>query len=293
MDPQSSTVEQKLARISRSQHGIATRPELLAAGLTADEIRGRVRKGLLLREYPGVYRVGHRAPSVEARYLAAVRACGEGAVLSGRAAAYLLSLLKGQPPPPEVTTRSERRVRGVITRRSRRVQATSHRGIPVTTVPQTVADLAAELDEDELARLFHEANVRYRTTPEHVEAVLRPNAPGAGKLRRVMNGDTHVLLSKLERGFLKLLKAHSLPLPETNRRTGSHYVDCRWPDHELTVELNSYRFHNSRHSWERDYQREREAYKRKDRFRRYTWTDVFDDPAPMIEELRELLLGYM
>lgn len=289
MCPQSSTVEQKLTRIAGRQHAIVTRPELLAAGITADEIRRRVRKGLLVREYPGVYCVGHPARSVEARYLAAVRACGKGATLSGRAAAYLLSLLKGPPPPPEVTTKTERCVKGIVTRRSRKIRATTHRGIPVTTVPQTVADLAADLDEHELARLFHEANVLYRTTPAHVEAVLRPNAPGAGKLRRVMNGDAHVLLSKLERGFIRALRAAKLPLPKTNRKAGSHFIDCRWPDRRLTVELNSYRFHNSRYSWEQDYKREREARRRKDRFRRYTWADVFEDPAPTIEELRELL----
>src|SRR4051812_33384935 len=188
MRPQSSTVENKLARIAGSQHGIATRPELLAVGLSAEAIKRRIRKGALLVEYPGVYRVGHRAPSVEARYLAAVRACGRGAVLSGRAAAYLLSLLKGSPPPPEVTTKTQRRVKGLATRRSRRIEATTYRGIPVTTVPQTVADLAAALDEDGLARVFHEANVRYRTTPAHVEAGLRPNAPRAPKPRRGMRG---------------------------------------------------------------------------------------------------------
>ena len=65
--------------------------------------RAALRTGALLREHPGVYRVGHRAPSVEARYLAAVWACGEGAVLSGRAAAHLWGLVKGRAPAPEVT----------------------------------------------------------------------------------------------------------------------------------------------------------------------------------------------
>jgi hypothetical protein len=73
---------------SRS-HGVVTRSELLRLGITPAEIRQRLSIGALFQEYRGVYRVGHRAPSVEARYLAAVRACGEGAVLSGRAAAYL------------------------------------------------------------------------------------------------------------------------------------------------------------------------------------------------------------
>jgi hypothetical protein len=68
-------------------HGIVDREELLGAGITVKEIKGRVWKGALIREFPGVYRVGHRAPSVESLYLAAVRACGKGAVLCGLAAA--------------------------------------------------------------------------------------------------------------------------------------------------------------------------------------------------------------
>jgi hypothetical protein len=69
-----------VSQLASSQHGVVTRAQPLAAGLTTYEIRYRVRSGALLREHRGVYRVGHRAPSVEARYLAAVLACGEGRV---------------------------------------------------------------------------------------------------------------------------------------------------------------------------------------------------------------------
>jgi hypothetical protein len=103
MYPRSIPVARRLANLGGQAHGVVTREELLRAGLTADQIRYRLRTGGLIREYPGVYRVGHRAPSLEARYLAAVRACGEGALLSGRAAAYLFGALKGLAPPPEVT----------------------------------------------------------------------------------------------------------------------------------------------------------------------------------------------
>src|SRR5918994_4585945 len=108
MHHQDRTAEQKLASLASASHGVVTRAQLLAAGLTLDEIRHRLQSGALLREYRGVYRVGHRAPSVEARYLAAVWACGEKAVLSGRAAAHLLGLLKGAAPAPEVTAPTER-----------------------------------------------------------------------------------------------------------------------------------------------------------------------------------------
>ncbi len=167
------------------------------------------------------------------------------------------------------------------------------RAIPVTTVPRTIVDLAAVLALDELARVCHEAGVLYRTTPRQVEAVLahRSNARGATSLRRVIRGEVHVTLSKLERAFLDLVRAHSLPLPVTNKPAGGRRIDCRWPDYRLTVEIDSYTFHHSRHAWERDRLREREAYARGDQFRRYTWGDVFEHPAMMLAELRELLGG--
>ena len=68
----------------------------------AGRLDGALRRGDLIRVHRGVYRVGHRAPSIEATYLAAVLAAGEGALLSGRAAAHLLGLVKGQAPAPEV-----------------------------------------------------------------------------------------------------------------------------------------------------------------------------------------------
>jgi hypothetical protein len=284
-----------IAGIASRAHGVVTRAELVAAGVTLAEIRSDLGTGALLREYPGVYRVGHRAPSVEARYVAAVKACGERALLSGPAAAYLFGLLKGPAPPPHVTTRTERKVKGIEIRRSPAIcdkDATKWRGIPVTTVPRVLVDLAQRLSFDALARACHEAGVRYGTTPAQVEAVFKRSAKtkGARKLRAVLRGDIPVTLSQLEKRFLALLREHGLPLPITNRPAGASRVDCRWPDRRLTVELDSYRYHASRHAWEADRRREREAYARGDDFRRYTYGDVYEDPRALLAELIALLL---
>ncbi len=66
-------------------------------------------------------------------------------------------------------------------------------------------------------------------------------------------------------------------------------MDCRWPEHRLTVELDSYRYHRSRHAWEQDRRREREAHARGDDFRRYTHDDVLEEPRLMLRELDGLL----
>src|SRR5215212_4644993 len=94
------TVEERLARLATASKGVVTRAELLAAGISDDQIRHRLRNGSLIREYAGVYRVGHRAPSVEATYMAAVRACGKDGALCGCAAGWWLRLLKGNAAAP-------------------------------------------------------------------------------------------------------------------------------------------------------------------------------------------------
>ena len=283
-----------MAALARNSHGVVTRAELLDAGITAGEIKQRLGSGALLRVHRGVYRVGHGAPNLEARYLAAVKACGKGAVLAGPAAAHLWRLTRGTPPDPEVLSPTQRRVPGIVVRRARRSEiggTARHRGIPLTPVPRTLVDLAAHLPEQELARACHQAGVLYRTTPGQVERVLAQlaNAPGRSTLERILRGDVRVTLSRLESEFLARLDAAGFPLPETNRPAGGRRVDCRWPGYRLTVELDSYRYHHSRHAWEQDRRRAREARARGDEFRRYTWADVFEEPTFMLAELRALL----
>lgn len=288
------TVDQVIARVAGASHGVVTRRQLLAAGVSPDEIVHRIHRGSLLREFRGVYRVGHRARDPLATYLAAVRACGPHALLAGRAAGWLHRLLKGTAPPAEVIAMTARRLPGVTVRRGRRgagADGCVSKAIPVTTVARTLVDLAAVLDVDDLARSCHEAGVLYATTPRQVEAVLarRPGAPGARQLRRVLHGEVRVTLSTLERRFLALLREHGLPMPETNRPAGGRRVDCRWAARALTIELDGYRFHASRHAWEQDRRREREARARGDEFRRFTYGDVFEQPEPMLDDLRGLL----
>ena len=295
MRGRSRTVEEVIAAIATSAHGIVTRSELLAEDVRPGQIDRRIEKGGLIPEYPGVYRAGHRARSRESDYMAAVKAGGKGAALYNHAAGNLLGLLKSPNwPPPAVLTRTERKVKGLKSRRVRNPDArdlTVVNFIPVTTVPITLVHLAAALDDDELARAVHLAYVIYRVGPKHVEAVLTrmPRAKGAARLRAIISGDTKTLLSYLEKGFIAILEAAGLPLPETNRYLDGHYVDCRWHGMGVTVELLGFRFHNSRFSFDEMNDREREAYARGDQFRRYTYKDVCEQPERMLAELRELL----
>jgi very-short-patch-repair endonuclease len=294
MRPKARSAHHAVARIAARQHGVVTVGQLLGAGLTRDAVKRRVAQGLLHRELRGVYRVGHRAPNIEARYMAAVLACGPEAVLSGRAAAYLSGFLKGRAPAPEVTATGNRRLPRILTHRVRRLDprdVTRCRGIPVTTAARTLLDLAGVMSLDDLARAAHEAQVRRIVDAKAIAEALarRPNTKGAWKLREIFRGEVRVTLSELERAFLALLRSARLPLPRTNRPTGTRYVDCQWPEHRLVVELDSYRYHHSRHAWEQDRRREREARARGNEFRRYTYGDVTEDRTLVEAELCDLL----
>jgi hypothetical protein len=294
MRTQSRSAEHQVARIAARQHGVVTFRQLRGSGLTASAVHRRVAKGLLHRVHRGVYRVGHLAPSTEALYMAAVLACGNGAVLGGAPAAFLYGVIKGQTPSPEIVAPRDLCVSGITTRRVRRLDPrdiTVYRRIRITTVPRTVVDLAACLALDDLARTCHEAEVRFGIRAAAVYATLarKPNAPGAWKLHEVFHGQARVTLSVLERRFLDLVGSAALPLPATNRRVDGRYVDCRWPERRLTVELDSYRYHHTRHAWEQDRRRERQARARGDEFRRYTYGDVSEDAELVVRELEPLL----
>src|SRR4051795_10362795 len=96
--------DREIGRQAGRAFGLVRRRALIPAGVTKAEIEQRLRSGVLLLEYPGIYRVGHRAPSVEASYLAAVWACGDKALLSGRAPPPPPSLIKGPAAAPRAAT---------------------------------------------------------------------------------------------------------------------------------------------------------------------------------------------
>ena len=143
--------------------------------------------------------------------MAAVLASGKRAVASHRSAAHRLGIVPAAPALPEVTaaTTAPRRRPGIFIHRVRALpslDAAVVYGIPITTVPRTLLDLAPTLAPADLARACHEAWIRHRTTPGHVAACVarNPGKPGAARLRRALGAD--VTLSALEDDFLALLR---------------------------------------------------------------------------------------
>lgn len=278
----------KAGEIAGRQHGRITHAQLLTVGLDPRQVERWLRDGRLRRVHKGVYALGHAAPSVDADYMAAVLAGGPGAVLSHRAAAHELALLR-RAAPPEITipTLHHRRRPGIVIHRVAQLNpldVSTHNRIPITIVPRILLDLAPSTGSEELARMCHEAWIKHRTTPAQIEACIarNPRKHGIGRLRAAMGAD--VLLSELERAFVRLLRTHGLPLPRTNIDHLGDKVDCHWPQLGLTVELLSYRFHASRHAFELDVARRRRSH-----HIAYTYGDVVERPQATIEDLRPRL----
>jgi hypothetical protein len=275
--------------IATGQHGRVAWGQLVAAGVDPEQIKRWLEDGRLRRVHHGVYAVGHVAPSLHGDLMAAVLACGEGAVLSHRAAAHLLGLVRTRPTTPEVTvpTTAGRQRPGVVIHRVGALpplDTSTLDRIPITTVPRILLDLAPSATPKDLARACHEAWVRHRTGPDQVEACIarNPRKNGAAKLRRTLGAD--VTLSALEDQFVALLRGHGLPLPRTNVDRHGDKVDCHWPQHDLTVELLSYRFHATRRAFEAAVAR-----RRRSNHVAYTYGDVFDRAAATAAELRRRL----
>lgn len=284
----------RIAEIAGCQHGLVTRHQLIEIGCNEQNLAARLARGSLFRVYAGVFRVGHVAPTLEAKYLGAVLACGDGALLSGPPAGYHLHLMRwGSPPEPEVTAPGEHDIPGLVVHRARRVarEGMVWREIPVTTVPETLVELAATLRRKDLGRACHQADVLHEVTPDEIQMVLRrrPNARGIGTLKALIRDDGEILLSRLEAGVHARIRGLRLPLPLTNRPAGGRRIDLRWPEHRVTVELDGYRYHRTRHAWESDRAREREARMRGDEFRRFTWEDVAVSTRYLDRELLALL----
>lgn len=183
--------------------------------------------------------------------MAAVLACGDGAVLSYRTAAVLWGLLPADGAEPHVTAPGQRAHRGIVTHRgalSRRDRAVVN-GIPSTSVARTLADLAHALPERATQRLKREAEYRGLLQRDALADALtrRPSAV----LTR-LSRDRAATQSDLEDRFLNLMRRHRIPRPATQRVLGANRVDFHWPQQRLVVEVDGWRGHGTRSAFQAD-----------------------------------------
>jgi very-short-patch-repair endonuclease len=285
----------EIARLAGVQHGVVSRRQLLARGLSADQVDRRLRGERLHAVHAGVYAVGHASLAPDGHRMAAVLASGPGAVLSGRSAAALWALRPSAAATLEITTpRALRPLPGIRRRRAALAadEVTVDAGIPVTTVARTLLDLAAALDAERLRRALTEAERRrlHSRTPL-VELVRRhPRAPGIATLRALLaDRRRDVTRSELELQFLALVGRAGLPRPRVNAVVEGLEVDCSWPAARLVVELDGGAFHRDVEAFETDRRRDRRLAVAGWTVVRITHRQLADAPAAVLADLRTLL----
>jgi hypothetical protein len=142
--------------VAARQWGVVDLDDLRRSGLSKQAVAKRVAAGRLHPLYRGVYAVGHPTISLRGRCLAAVKACGPGAVISHFAAAFLWGMLEPFNCLPDITAPSQRSHPAINTHISTKLEATTLHGIPVTTPIQTLIHLSSVLPFKTLRRDFVE-----------------------------------------------------------------------------------------------------------------------------------------
>ena len=244
-----------VARLASDQWGVVDLDELRACGLTSKAVMQRVRAGHLHRLHKRVYAVGHTNLPQQARILAAVKACGAGALSSSHAAGDLYGLvaLRDRRPDVLVLGATTRRHEGIRIHRTTRLEpqdVSRCQGIPATSVARTLVDLAADLSYAQLRRAVREAQAqRLVALPRLVETLarLRP-CRGAANLARIVATGPAPTRSELEDVVLDLILRGGLRHPDVNVpiRVGGRWVvpDFRWPEQRLVVEADGARYHD-------------------------------------------------
>ena len=247
------------------------------AGVGRSALARRLDAGRLHRIHRGVYAVGHKRLTFEGRCIAAVLACGEGAVVSHRAAAALWAMLLPSPGPIEVTVPGyggRRKRRGIVIHRSTTLgpnDATRRRGIPLTQPARTLQDLRRVLTHEQ-----HQTATRRALDLRLDVGVALEQEPDLTR-------------SELERLFLRLCRRHSLPSPEVNARVGPYEVDFLWRDLSLIVETDGFRHHGNRAAFEADRARDSRLQALGYRVLRFTYRQVSEEPRAVVATLRDVM----
>jgi very-short-patch-repair endonuclease len=258
-----------IAALAGRQHGVVSRRQLATLGLTKRMIDRRLGIGRFHILHRGVFAVGHTVVSREGRWMAAVLAGGDGAVLSHQSAAALWGFRPTSRERIDVTAPRRLHARDGLQMDYARLEpdeTTLLDAIPVTTPARTLADLKHVLTKRQLDRAVNEAE-RLRLD------VGDARAPATPRTR-----------SELEERFLALLDARKMPRPEMNVTLEGIEVDALWRDRRLVVELDGFETHGTREAFETDRSRDRRLTAAGYRTVRLTWRQL--DAG--VEDLRGL-----
>src|ERR1051326_6587337 len=296
--------DRQCRNLAASQYGVLTRTQSLKSGLSEDAAFRRMRTGAWEPVLPSVYRVAGTPVTWFQRLMAAALWAGPGAAISHRAAAALYGLPGFKRGIVEVSTTQRRQgaPRWVICHRVAD-RPPAHlpcpAGLPITSADRPLLDLSGikGIDRKQVERALDEVLRRGLASRFRVAWTAgHSRAPGRWFLKKLIdvrlpgyappNGE-------LEAEWLRLLKKAEIPEPvreevvEEGKFTGR--VDFLWPEFGVAVETDGFRWHTSRHAWQRDVTKRNLLARRGYRSITVTWQDVMDRPVETVEALTDLL----
>lgn len=271
--------------------------ELRACGLSRKAVARRVQHGRLHPVHRGVFAVGHPWLPLEGRFLAAVKACGAGAVLSHRSAAALWGIVAWDDRHPEVTvcgsaTRAHAGLRVHRTAGWEAGDVSLRAGVPVTAPARTLLDLAASLPPRALRRAVrHAQSLNLTSVREIAELIARSRGRrGVARLAATVADGPAPTRSELEDVVLDLILRGGLAHPDVNvplvlerRRV---VPDFRWPAARLVLEADGARWHGSAIARADDAERQALLERHGERVLRVTWEQAMARPAQTLARLR-------
>jgi very-short-patch-repair endonuclease len=175
-------------------------------------------------------------------------------------------------------------------------EVTTENGIPLTTIPRTLLDLAPVLPPSQVERALNEAEIRQRTDPLSLLDLIdrHRHRPGIRVIRALLgdlrSGGT-VTRSELETRFRQFLRSYGLPPPAVNCSLLGFECDCVWQAQRLIVELDGRAVHATAAAFERDRERDRILSAPGWRVVRITWRQLHEQPERVAVDLRKLVPG--
>lgn len=256
----------RLSRLAAAQHGLVTRRQASAAGLSSRQIDRRLADGALVVVHRGVYRLPAASPTFDQTLLAACLA--SGGVASHRCAAWLWALRGAAEPVLELTVPSRRRpdLEGVVahsTCQLQRAEVTVVRAIPATTAGRTLLDLGAvapHLVEGAMEDALYRGLVTVAGLRRLLARAGERGRNGTAVLRQLVAERSDLQKpteSPLEDAIVRVLRDHGLPAPVRQHpvTVGDGRVvriDLAYPEVRLGVEADGRRWHSGRADFSHD-----------------------------------------
>jgi very-short-patch-repair endonuclease len=168
------------------------------------------------------------------------------------------------------------------------------RGLPVTSIPRTIADLARRLSLTEAVVIADAALHMQRVSLEQLQswASANPGRPGIRKLRRVLEHAEPASESPMESRLRMALVLGGLPRPQAQvsilDRSGRFVgrLDLYYPDRRLGIEYDGA---THRESITQDDRRQNALLRAGIKLLRFAAADVLGNPTLMVGQIREML----